>query len=305
MKTAIIFAGQGSQKAGMGKDLYEAYLSFREIFDLLPEKYRKTAFEGTEEKMKDTVNAQPVLLAFGAGLYRVLEDMGIKPDYVCGLSLGEYTALTAAGVFSPEIAVELIQFRANAMAEASKGIDTVMSAVLGLEKDVMTKLCKKANETAKVEIANYNCPGQIVVSGSEEGVSELERLAKGAGAKRSMRLSVSGPFHTSYMEPASQALAEKFREISFGEMKIPVIFNCTGREKGSESIQELLAKQVCSSVYFEDSIRYMRSKGVDRIIEIGPGKALSGFVKKTCRDIDVISIETAEDIRKVETWIEK
>ena len=305
MKLGIIFAGQGSQKIGMGKDLYEFYPEFRNSFDLLTDEYRRIAFEGTAEEIKATVNAQPILLAFGIGVSKILAKKGIRADYTCGLSLGEYTALTSAGVFSEKEAMALIQFRANAMAKASEGLDTVMSAVLGLERKLLLSLCEKANEKAKVEIANYTCPGQIVISGTRDGVTELERLAEEAGAKRTMRLSVSGPFHTSYMEPASKALAEKFKEVAFGEMEIPVIFNCIGRERENERIQDLLAAQVCSSVYFDDSIKYMRDKGVTKIIEVGPGKALSGFVKKTCRDIDVISIETAEDIRKVEKWLEK
>lgn len=302
----VLFAGQGSQKSGMGKDLYEAFPEFKEVFDLLPQRQKDIAFEGPEDALKDTVNAQPVLLAFGVGVYRILESRGLKPDFAAGLSLGEYSALTAAGVFTDKEALDLISFRAERMARASEGTDTIMSAVLGLERDVIRSICAEAGKAGKVEAANYNCPGQIVISGNEAGVSEAEKLAKEAGARRTMRLAVSGPFHTSYMKSVGKDLRERFDSVNFGNMRFPVVFNCVGRgKKDDEDIKDLLARQVYSSVYFDDSIRYMRKHGVKKIIEIGPGKALSGFVKKTCRDIDVINVEKAEDIGEAEKWTEK
>ena len=298
MKTAFLFAGQGSQHVGMGKDLYEEFPEFKEIFDCLPENLKNIAFDGPSEKLVKTENTQPIMLAFALGVFKVLEKNGIKPDMAAGLSLGEYSALASAGVFEPKTAIELISFRGKEMAKASEGVACVMSAVLGLDRDVLAEIVVEASKAGKVEIANYNCPGQIVVSGTEEGVSACEKLVAEKGARRCMRLAVSGPFHTSYMLPAGKALEEKFKEINFGEMNFPVIFNCIGREKAAdESIQELLVKQVSSSVYFEDSIKYMKEAGVEQIVEIGPGKVLSGFVKKTDRSIKLVNIETAEDIK--------
>ena len=227
----VLFARQGSQKSGMGKDLYEAFPEFKEVFDLLPQRQKDIAFEGPEDALKDTVNAQPVLLAFGVGVYRILESRGLKPDFAAGLSLGEYSALTAVEVFTDKEALDLISFRAERMARASEGTDTVMSAVLNLERDVIRSICAEAGKAGKVEAANYNCPGQIVISGNEAGVSEAEKLAKEAGARRTMRLAVSGPFHTSYMKSVGKDLREKFDSVNFGNMRFPVVFNCVGRGK--------------------------------------------------------------------------
>ena len=298
MKTAFLFAGQGSQHVGMGKDLYEEFPEFKEIFDCLPENLKEIAFNGPSEELVKTENTQPIMLAFALGVFKVLEKNGIRPDMAAGLSLGEYSALASAGVFDPKTAIELISFRGKEMAKASEGVACVMSAVLGLDRDVLAEIVAEASKLWKVEIANYNCPGQIVVSGTEEGVNVCEKLATEKGARRCMRLAVSGPFHTSYMLPAGEALEEKFKEITFNKMNFPVIFNCIGREKAAdESIQELLVRQVSSSVYFEDSIKYMKEAGVEQIVEIGPGKVLSGFVKKTDRSIKLVNIETAEDIK--------
>ena len=302
MKLAILFAGQGSQHPGMGKDLYEAYPEFREVFDLLPEEQKQIAFEGPEDALKETRNTQPVMLAFAVGVYNVLKNRGIKPEMAAGLSLGEYSALTAAGVFDEKTAIDLITLRADAMAKASEGVDTVMSAVIGLGREALADACEKASAEGPVEIANYNCPGQIVISGSEQGVAACEALAKEAGARRCLRLAVSGPFHTSYMIPAGETLRKRFDEMgeeAFAEPAFPVIFNCTGRPKEEgASISDLLVKQVSGSVYFEDTIKYMESCGIDTIIEIGPGRALSGFVKKTTRGIRTVPIETKEELEQ-------
>ncbi len=306
MKTAILFAGQGAQHVGMGKDFYAEYPGFRRVFDLLPEEQRRIAFEGPAEELKKTENTQPIMLAFALGVYRVLQEHGFVPDMAAGLSLGEYSALAAAGVFDDKTAVELITFRGKQMAKASEGTDTVMSAVIGLEREAAENACREAQSEGDVEIANYNCPGQIVVSGTEAGVTACERNAKELGARRCIRLEVSGPFHTSYMKPAGKALAEYFRGRTFGRMEFPVVFNCLGREKtGAETVSELLVRQVSGSVYFEDTIRYMAEHGVTGTLEIGPGRALSGFVRKTDRSIETMNIETTEDLRKVIAWTKK
>lgn len=306
MKTAILFAGQGAQHVGMGKDFYAEYPGFRRVFDLLPEEQRRIAFEGPAEELKKTENTQPIMLAFALGVYRVLQEYSFVPDMAAGLSLGEYSALAAAGVFDDKTAVELITFRGKQMAKASEGTDTVMSAVIGLDREAAESACREAQAAGTVEIANYNCPGQIVVAGTEVGVAACERNAKELGARRCIRLEVSGPFHTSYMKPVGKALTEYFRGRTFGSMEFPVVFNCLGREKtGEETVRELLVRQVSGSVYFEDTIRYMAEHGVTGTLEIGPGRALSGFVRKTDRSIETMNIETTEDLRKVIAWTEK
>jgi [acyl-carrier-protein] S-malonyltransferase len=303
-KTALLFAGQGSQFPGMGKDFYEQYSGFKRVFDLLPEEQRNIAFSGNRDQLKETVNTQPILLAFGVGIYEILKNSGFRPDMAAGLSLGEYSALTAAGVFTPEQAVSLIQCRAKAMAEASADVETEMSAILGLDREKLTDCLKRASSAGRVEAANFNCPGQIVIAGESAAVEEAERLAKEAGARKCMRLPVSGPFHTSYMKPAAEVLRQRFQHESFGRMEFPVYFNCTGKpEKAAdgqteaELISSLLVRQVQSGVYMEDTIRNMIAAGADQFIEIGPGKTLSGFVRRTDRSVHTVSITTAEDLQ--------
>lgn len=304
MKLGLLFAGQGSQRVGMGADFYATCPRFREVFDILPESLKNIAFDGPMEALADTRNTQPVMVAFAAGVMAELkprlEVIHAAPQAAAGLSLGEYSALHAAGVFDAETAIRLVQKRGQAMADAAKGIECKMCAVLGLEREVLQDCCEEASVSGVVSIANYNCPGQIVIAGEENAVDKAVELAAKRGAKRSISLPVSGPFHTTFMEPAGKVLAEVFAGMNFRDMEFPVLFNAIGREKKEkEQIADLLVRQVSSSVYFEDSIKAMADAGIDTIIEIGPGKALSGFVKKTCRSIKIYSIETIEDLDKV------
>ena len=304
MKTAILFAGQGAQHVGMGKDFYAEYPGFRRVFDLLPEEQRRIAFEGPAEELKKTENTQPIMLAFALGVYRVLQEYSFVPDMAAGLSLGEYSALAAAGVFDDKTAVELITFRGKQMAKASEGTDTVMSAVIGLDREAAESACREAQAAGTVEIANYNCPGQIVVAGTEAGVAACERNAKELGARRCIRLEVSGPFHTSYMKPVGKALTEypwqDIREHGVsGGVQLP------GKRKLAKNRRRTVGQAGFGSVYFEDTIRYMAEHGVTGTLEIGPGRALSGFVRKTDRSIETMNIETTEDLRKVIAWTEK
>ncbi|MEY8369663.1 ACP S-malonyltransferase [Anaerovoracaceae bacterium 42-11] len=304
MKLGILFAGQGSQSVGMGADFYGKSEQFRSVFDLLPQEQRNVAFEGPVEALSDTRNTQPIMVAFAAGVLRellpALSDLGVTPAMAAGLSLGEYSALHSAGVFDAKTAIELVTKRANAMAKAAEGVDCAMKAVLGLDREALAGCCAAAAECGTVQIANYNCPGQIVIAGERGAVEKAAELALEAGAKRCVALPVSGPFHTCFMEPAGHTLAEIFADTAFGEMRFPVLFNAVGREKRlSETIGDLLVKQVSGSVYFEDTIKTMAAAGVDTIIEIGPGKALSGFVRKTDRSIKVLNIETWDDLQKV------
>ena len=238
------------------------------------------------------------MVAFAAGVTAVLQENGVKADDLAGLSLGEYSALQAAGVFTAKQAVELAAYRGKAMADAAKGIDCGMTAVMNLDRDALTKCCEEASALGVVQICNYNCPGQLVIGGEKAAVEKAAELAKAAGARRCIPLKVSGPFHTRLMAPAGDALAKRFATENFGEMKTPVLFNCLGHEKSAEdSIPALLEKQVQSSVYMEDTLRRLGELGVTEILEVGPGKALSGFVKKTLGpDVSCTAVETAEEL---------
>ena len=299
MSLAFLYAGQGSQHPGMGADLYEAYPEFKAVLDGADVDFdlKTVSFTDPDGVLNQTEYTQPCMVAFAVGMTAILYGMGIQPDYAAGLSLGEYSALQAAGVFTPQQAVSLAAFRGKAMASACAGMACGMTAVLGLDREKLQQACDQAADVGVVEIANYNCPGQLVIGGQKEAVDKAAALAKELGAKRCMPLKVSGPFHTSLLRPAGDALREKFREITFGPMAFPVLFNCLGREMGPEdTIPALLEQQVQSSVYMEDTIRRLEALGVDTIVEIGPGKALSGFVKKTAPSIKTYAVETCADI---------
>ena len=299
MKVAFLYAGQGSQHVGMGQDLYEQYPQFREIFDnaQLDFDLKKLCFEGPEETLSQTQYTQPCMVAFAAGVTAILRDAGIRPELAAGLSLGEYSALHAAGVFDAQTAISLVAFRGKAMAEAVTGRPCGMAAILQLDRDKLQAACDGASDVGVVEIANYNCPGQLVIAGDAAAVDKASLLAKEAGARRVVPLKVSGPFHTSLMSPAGDALREKFKTVHFGEMDFPVLFNCKGDVMAEgDTIPALLERQVQSSVYMEDTIRRMAEMGVDTIVEIGPGKALSGFVRKTVKEIKTYPVETVKDL---------
>jgi [acyl-carrier-protein] S-malonyltransferase len=307
MKIAFLYAGQGSQYKGMGKDLYERYPAFREAFDAaeLPFDLHTVCFEDPDGTLSQTEYTQPCMVAFACGVTAVLKENGICPDMAAGLSLGEYSALEAAGVFDAKTAIELVAFRGKAMADASRGIDAGMQAVLGLDADILQGCCEEASSEGIVSISNYNCPGQLVIGGESKAVEKAAALAKERGAKRCIPLKVSGPFHTSLMAPAGDALAGYFPVVNFQPMQFPVLFNTLGREKSEEdSIPELLVKQVQTSIHVDATIRRMFEEGVDTFVEIGPGTALSGFVKKTAKaekisDYTMHSIQNAEELDAV------
>lgn len=299
MKLGFLFAGQGSQHAGMGADLYEQYPAFRAVYDSAEVDFdlKEVSFTDSQGLINQTRYTQPCMVAFAAGLTAVLREKGIVPSVAAGLSLGEYSALHAAGVFDAATAVKLVAFRGKAMEEAAAGRESAMMAVLNLDRAPLQDACDAASDLGCVVICNYNCPGQLVIGGEQAAVDKAAALAKELGAKRCLPLKVSGPFHTSLLAPAGDALREKFKETAFGAMRIPVLFNCLGREMGPEdTIPALLEKQVQTSVYMEDTIRRLAELGVDTIVEIGPGKALSGFVKKTAPAIKTYAVETCADL---------
>ncbi|MFQ9204613.1 MAG: ACP S-malonyltransferase [Flavonifractor plautii] len=299
MSLAFLYAGQGSQHPGMGADLYEAHPAFRAVLDAAGVDFdlKTTMFTDPDGVLNLTEYTQPCMVAFAAGMTALLAERGIVPDYAAGLSLGEYSALQCAGVFTAPQAISLAAFRGKAMAAAAAGRPCGMTAVLCLDREKLQEACRQAAGAGVVEIANYNCPGQLVIGGEQAAVDKAAALAKELGAKRCLPLKVSGPFHTSLLAPAGDALREKFKETAFGAMRIPVLFNCLGREMGPEdTIPALLEKQVQTSVYMEDTIRRLAELGVDTIVEIGPGKALSGFVKKTAPAIKTYAVETCADL---------
>ena len=303
MKTAFLYAGQGSQVKGMGKDLYEAFPAFRKAYDEaeLDFDVKTLSFEDPEGKINETRYTQPALVAFACGMTAVLRENGIKPDYALGLSLGEYSALEAASVFSAKTAVEMVTFRGKKMEEASKGIESSMAAILGMSEEALDKVCKEVG--GAVSLCNLNCPGQIVIGGEKKAVEEASKLALEAGAKKAIPLKVSGPFHTSFMKSAGEALREYFKGISFQEGTCPVLHNFLGRERqeGDPSVPELLVEQVQKPVRMEEDLRRLLELGVRNFVEIGPGKTISGFLKKTAKDMgiedfEVVSLENKEEL---------
>ncbi len=302
MKLAFVYAGQGSQHVGMGKDFYQQFPQFAELFDHAPVDFdlKQLCFEGPEEQLAQTRYTQPCMAAFAVGVTDLLYQEGIRPQIAAGLSLGEYSALYAAGVFSRGTVISTVALRGWAMEEAAQGLDCSMAAVLGLDREKLQEACEGAAELGTVQICNYNCPGQLVIGGEKAAVDRAGELAKELGAKRCMPLKVSGPFHTRLMKPAGGILAAHFKTINFQPMALPVYFNCKGGPMESgDTIPALLEKQVQSSVYWEDTIRRMEAEGVDTVVEIGPGKALCGFFKKTAPSIKTYYIDTAADFHSV------
>ncbi|RED65966.1 ACP S-malonyltransferase [Cohnella lupini] len=298
-KIAFVFPGQGAQAVGMGKDAYEGNDAARAIFDqadeLLGFSLTKLAFEGPDELLRQTANTQPALLATSIALLETYKAQNVKPDFVAGHSLGEYSALVAAGVLSFADAIRLVRARGQFMEQAVPSGQGAMAAVLGAEREALQALCVDISATTGlVELANVNCPGQIVVSGSAEGVAAVVERGKEAGAKRVIPLDVSGPFHSSLMQPAADNLAVELAKADFRDSEIPVIANVNASPVTSgQELRGLLVKQVVSPVQWEDSIKYLIAQGVDTFVEIGSGTVLAGLIKKIDKSVQVISINNA------------
>ncbi len=299
-KIGFVYAGQGSQVVGMGKSFYDNYQVARDVFDNIDLGIGiKLCFEGPLEELSKTSNTQPCMVAVAVVATKLLKENGVVPDYVAGLSLGEYSALNASGVLDDQMAINLVRFRGQAMERAAVGIESKMIAIIGLNRELLNEAVDEASNLGVVSIANYNCPGQLVIGGEANAVNKASELALEKGARRAIPLNTSGPFHTRLLVPASLELKEKFASVEFKEMKIPVVFNSSAKElEADESVAKMLEKQVMSSVYFEDSVRYMIANGVDTIIEIGPGKVLSGFIRKIDKTIKTYQVEDQTSLEK-------
>jgi len=299
-KIAFVFPGQGAQAVGMGKDAYDSIPDARAVFDSADEALgypiSKLAFEGPDEELRQTANTQPALLTASVALLEAYRAQGVTPDFVAGHSLGEYSALVAAGVLAFEDAVKLVRTRGQLMEQAVPGGKGAMAAVLGAEREALQALCADITATAGlVELANVNCPGQIVVSGTAEGVAAIAERGKEAGAKRVIPLEVSGPFHSSLMQPAADALAEALGAVTFHDAAVPVVANVHAQPVSSgEALRGLLVQQVVSPVLWEDTVRYLIGEGVDTFVEIGSGTVLAGLIKKIDKSVKIVSINSAE-----------
>ena len=299
MKLALLYAGQGSQHPGMGRAFYESSPLFRQAYDGAPVDFdlTETCLDDPQGVLNQTAYTQPCLAAFAVGVTKLLKAAGLRPDYCAGLSLGEYSALHCAGVLDDETAISLAAFRGRAMAQAAQGVESAMMAVLNLDRAALSECCREASDLGVVEIANYNCPGQLVIGGEKAAVERAAALAREKGARRCLPLKVSGPFHTSLLAPAGDALRERFQTVAFRPMEVPVLFNCLGDRMGpADTIPALLERQVQSSIYMEDTIRRLAALGVDAVVEIGPGKTLSGFVRKTAPEMQTYAVETPAEL---------
>ena len=299
-KIAFIFPGQGAQACGMGQDFYEQTETGKRIFDKATElmgfSMPQLCFE-ENDRLDITEYTQAAMVTASIAMMRVLEENGIKPDVAAGLSLGEYCALAAAGVMSDEDAIWTVRQRGILMQEAVPVGEGAMAAILALDAAAIEEV---TGAMEGVWIANYNCPGQIVISGEKAAVEEACEKLKAAGAKRAVMLNVSGPFHSGMLADAGEKLGEVLSQVELHEPQIPYVANVTAQYvKSAAEVKELLTRQVSSSVRWQQSVEAMIADGVDTFIEIGPGKTLAGFMRKISRDVKTLNVEKLEDIGKV------
>jgi len=299
-KIAFMFPGQGAQYVGMGKDFYDAVPVSREMFELAGKASGldvvSLCFE-ENENINITEYTQIAMLAAEVAILKAVEEKGIKPDVTAGLSLGEYGALAASGVMSVEDVFKVVRQRGIYMQEAVP-TGGAMTAVLGLDAETIEKICEETEGI--VSIANYNCPGQIVITGEEAAVAAAAEKLSAAGAKRCVALKVSGPFHSEMLAGAGEKLGEVLQDMEVCDICIPYIANVTADYVTDKNqVKELLTKQVSSSVRWQQTIERMLADGVDTFVEIGPGKTLSGFMRKINKDVKTINIEKLEDLEKL------
>ena len=302
--TAFIFPGQGSQYVGMGKELFENFGVAKQIFEEADDTLRFSisalCFKGPEDALKLTENTQPAILTTSVGALKVLEaEKGMVPQFVAGHSLGEYSALVASGALTFSEAVMTVRLRGRFMQEAVPVGEGAMAAILGMEREQIEKLCEEISSGEVLSPANFNCPGQIVIAGHSKAVERAIDRVKQEG-KKAVLLPVSAPFHSPLMKPAGERLEKALEQISVGDLKIPVVTNVEAEVNTSKDrVKGLLVAQVSSPVRWEESMRKMIENGVEQVLEIGPGKVLSGLMKRIDSRIDTKNLENLQTLKSI------
>ena len=299
---AFVFPGQGSQYSGMGKDLVEAFPEAREVFreadDQLGFPISRLCFEGPDDQLKLTEHTQPAILTVSVALFRILEARGKLPDFVAGHSLGEYSALVAAGALAFGDAVRVVRQRGRFMQEAVPVGVGAMAAIIGLESGVLATICQEAEQGQVVSPANINAPGQLVIAGHREAVERAGKLATENGARKVVPLPVSAPFHCALMKPAQERLATELAAIRFSDLEVPLVNNVDAcLITSGEEARAGLIRQVSSAVRWVDDVERLVREGVHEFVEVGPGKVLSGLIRRIARDATVTQVGTAEEVQ--------
>ncbi len=304
-KISFVFPGQGSQTVGMGKELFDQFATVQTIFtqadQALGFSITDLCFNGPEEELRKTYNTQPAILTMSVACYALLKEKGLSPDIVAGHSLGEYSALVAAGAIDFADAVRLVRKRGEFMQEAVPLGEGGMAAILGLDRAKIVQICSQTQmEGGIVQAVNFNCPGQVVIAGHTGAVARAVELLKAAGAKRAVMLPVSAPFHSSLLQPAAERLAKELETVTIKDAVIPVVANVSGKiVRSSEEIKQSLIEQAANPVLWEDCVERISAYEVDTFVEVGPGKVLTGFTKKIIKNpITLLNIEDCSSLEK-------